>query len=104
VPSRPGSAFIRMDDLVRRDTAGQDPSTPLERLLKPSEVARMLGVSRSWLYEAAKRGRVPCVRLGGPDGPVRFVESDLIEWLERARAGWLPGESSAETVRRAAPA
>jgi excisionase family DNA binding protein len=93
-----------MDDLGRRDRAGQGPSTPLEELLKPSEVARMLGVSRTWLYEAAKRGRVPCVRLGGADGPVRFVESDLIEWLERARAGWLPGESSAETVRRAAPA
>jgi excisionase family DNA binding protein len=93
-----------MDDLVRRDTGGHGPSTPLEKLLKPSEVARMLGVSRTWLYEAAKRGRVPCVRLGGADGPVRFVESDLIEWLERARAGWLPGESSAETVSRAAPA
>jgi excisionase family DNA binding protein len=93
-----------MDDLVRRDTPGQDRSTPLEELLKPSEVARMLGVSRTWLYEAAKGGRVPCVRLGGADGPVRFVESDLIEWLERARAGWLPGESSAETLRRAAPA
>ena len=93
-----------MDDLVRRDTPGQDPSKPLEELLKPSEVARMLGVSRTWLYEAAKRGRVPYVRLGGADGPVRFVESDLIEWLERARAGWLPGESSGETLRRAAPA
>ena len=51
----------------------------------------MLGVSRSWLYDAAKDGRVPSIRLGGPDGPVRFVERDLVEWLERARAGWLPG-------------
>jgi excisionase family DNA binding protein len=93
-----------MDDLVTLGTAGHSPSTPLEQLLKPSEVARMLGVSRTWLYEAAKRGRVPCIRLGGADGPVRFVESDLIEWLERARAGWLPGESGADTVRRAAPA
>jgi excisionase family DNA binding protein len=33
-------------------------------LLKPADVARRLGVSRSWLYEAAKHGRVPCVRLG----------------------------------------
>jgi excisionase family DNA binding protein len=93
-----------MDDLVRRNAGGQEASSPLEELLKPSEVARMLGVSRTWLYEAAKRGRVPCVRLAGADGPVRFVESDLIEWLERARAGWLPGESRAETVRRAAAA
>lgn len=62
----------------------------------------MLGVSRSWLYEAAKDGRVPCVRLGGPDGPVRFIEAELADWLERARAGWLPGDTTAETLRRAA--
>src|SRR5438045_9726022 len=42
-------------------------------LLKPSEVARMLQVSRTWLYDAAKDGRIPSVRLGGPDGPGRFV-------------------------------
>jgi excisionase family DNA binding protein len=46
-------------------------------LLKPSEVARMLQVSRTWLYDAAKDGRIPSVRLGGPDGPVRFVEEDI---------------------------
>ena len=71
-------------------------------LLRPSEVTELLGVSRTWLYAAAKDGRVPCVRLGGPDGPVRFVRSDLAAWLDRARAGWLPGETLAETSRRAA--
>ena len=64
----------------------------------------MLGVSRSWLYEAAKCGRIPCIRLGGPDGPLRFIECDLLEWLDRARAGWRPGDSSAETLRRATAA
>ena len=92
----------RMDDLVGDDTGGRDASPPLAELLKPSEVARMLGVSRAWLYDAAKDGRVPSIRLGGPDGPVRFVERDLVEWLERARAGWLPGDSTADTLRRAA--
>jgi excisionase family DNA binding protein len=91
-----------MSDSVTRDGHEQRDCSALGDLLKPSEVARMLGVSRTWLYDAAKDGGVPCVRLGGPEGPVRFVEHDLIVWLERARAGWRPGESGAETLRRAA--
>ena len=50
-------------------------------LLKPIAVCRMLGVSRSWLYAAAQSGRIPCVRLGGPDGPVRFIRSELYRWI-----------------------
>lgn len=55
------------------------------RLLRPAEVAERLGVSRTWLYEAAKTGRIPCVRLGGADGPLRFVEADLDAWVNRSR-------------------
>jgi excisionase family DNA binding protein len=73
---------------------------PLEALLKPSEVASRLGVSRSWLYEAAKDGRMPCVRLGGPDGPLRFIESELVEWIERGRAAWQPGDTARATLER----
>jgi excisionase family DNA binding protein len=91
-----------MSDLVTGDEQEPNAMHTVGELLKPSEVARMLGVSRTWLYDAAKDGRVPCVRLGAPDGPVRFIERDLIAWLDRARAGWLPGESGAETLRRAA--
>ena len=69
-------------------------------LLKPTEVARRLGVSRTWLYAAAKEGRIPSIRIGGPDGPVRFVAEDLEAWLDEARAAWRPGDSSACTLRR----
>ena len=93
-----------MDDPVEGDKAGTTSELPLDELFRPGEVATMLGVSRSWLYEAAKDGRVPCVRLGGPDGPLRFVARDLSERLERARAGWLPGSSTGETLRRATAA
>jgi len=54
-------------------------------LLKPSEVVELLGVLRSWLYDAAKAGRIPCVRLGGSDGPVRFRARELESWIERGR-------------------
>ena len=60
----------------------------IEPLLKPTEMARLLAVSRSWLYEAVARGEVPHVRLGSPTGPLRFRERDLEELIERyARGG-----------------
>lgn len=37
-------------------------------LLKPSEVATRLRVSRTWLYDAAKQGRIPSIRIGGRRG------------------------------------
>ncbi len=71
-------------------------------LLKPTDVARRLGVSRSWVYDAAASGRIPCVRLGGPDGPLRFLPKDVENWLEHARRNWLPGETSMRAAQRAA--
>ena len=53
--------------------------------------------------EAAKGGRIPCVRLGGPDGPLRFLPADVDSWLERARTDWLPGETAKAASRRATP-
>jgi excisionase family DNA binding protein len=70
-------------------------------LLKPSEVARRLGVSRTWLYDAARDGRIPSVRIGGPQGPLRFIPEDLDAWIDRARTAWRPGDSGAATLRRA---
>jgi excisionase family DNA binding protein len=62
-----------------------------ERLLKPAEVAERLSVSRSWIYDAASDGRLPSIRLGGSEGPLRFVSADLEIWLEEQRATWMPG-------------
>jgi excisionase family DNA binding protein len=70
-------------------------------LLTPSEVALRLGVSRSWLYAAAKQGRIPCVRLGGDDGPVRFLEAELAAWLLRASPERSSGVRSADNKDRA---
>lgn len=63
----------------------------MSALLKPSDVARLLQVSRSWVYQAAADGRIPSVRLGGPEGPLRFVEEDIDNWLAAARERWTPG-------------
>jgi excisionase family DNA binding protein len=65
-----------------------------EPLMRVPEAQRMLNVSRGWLYEAAKSGRIPHVRLGGPDGPLRFVRSDLEEYIDDARRGWRPNAAT----------
>src|SRR5215212_8110917 len=71
-------------------------------LLKPTDVARRLGVSRSSVYDAAVTGRTPCVRVGGPDGPLRFLPQEVEAWLEQARRNWLSGQSAERVTRRAA--
>ncbi|MHB1538408.1 MAG: helix-turn-helix domain-containing protein [Solirubrobacteraceae bacterium] len=66
-------------------------------MLKPTEVAARLGVSRSWLYDAAKAGRIPSIRIGGEEGPLRFVPADLRRWIDEARAAWTPGRQTVAT-------
>jgi excisionase family DNA binding protein len=69
-------------------------------LLKPTDVAEMLAVSRAWVYDAARTGRIPSVRIGGEDGPLRFVAEDLEEWLAAARAVWSPAVDSDASQRK----
>lgn len=71
----------------------------LPTLLRPNDVARLLSVSRAWVYEAARTGRIPSFRLGSDDGPLRFVAADIEQWLAESRASWRPGR-----VWRPAPA
>lgn len=59
-------------------------------LLRVSEAAESLGVSRSYLYGAIQRGEVPVIRLGGRVARIpqawllRRIEEEVSEW-ERAR-------------------
>lgn len=82
-----------MDDVDRVDL----------RLLRPGEVAELLGVSRSWLYAAAQEGRIPCVRLGGADGPVRFRLDELEAWIASGSRRESVREASAATEKRRPP-
>ncbi|HYY22908.1 MAG TPA: helix-turn-helix domain-containing protein [Thermoleophilaceae bacterium] len=56
------------------------------RLLTAAEVASMLGVPKSWVYEQSRRGLIPTVALGRYR---RFREeaiARLIEQLEHGRS------------------
>jgi predicted DNA-binding transcriptional regulator AlpA len=74
----------------------------VDHLLKPSDLVRYLDTSRSWVYEAAKRGDIPSIRLGGQDGPLRFVERDIEAWIDDARARWHPGLPAVATYSKPA--
>jgi excisionase family DNA binding protein len=73
------------------------------RLLRPGEVAELLGVSRSWLYAAAQEGRIPCVRLGGADGPVRFRRDALEAWIASGPRREQIRKASTATEKRRPP-
>jgi len=47
-------------------------------LLTPAQAATMLSVKTSWIYEAVRTGRLPCLRLGRH---IRFTQTMLEEWL-----------------------
>jgi excisionase family DNA binding protein len=59
------------------------------KLLLASEAAALLRVTENRIYELAKRGAIPVVRLGRQ---LRFDEAALLAWIE---AGGTPLEASA---------
>ena len=61
-------------------------------LLKPTEVKKILNCSLSWVYKAANRGLLPCVRLpscmaGKKKWLIRFKKSDVLAFIENHHTG-----------------
>ncbi len=57
-------------------------------LLTADEVAELLGVPKSWVYEQSRRGAIPTVTLGR----YRRYRREAIEgWLERLEAEGVNG-------------
>jgi excisionase family DNA binding protein len=48
-------------------------------LLRPDQVASLLAVKTSWVYEAVRAGNLPCIRVGRH---IRFTHAMLEEWLQ----------------------
>lgn len=47
-------------------------------LLRAEDAARLLSVRQSWVYEAVRERRLPCVRVGRH---IRFTRQMLDDWL-----------------------
>jgi excisionase family DNA binding protein len=60
-------------------------ATPPPQLLRISDAAEQLNVSRASVYRWIDEGRLPAVQLGGPGAPVRIPSKDLEAWLAASR-------------------
>ena len=58
----------------------QNSTSNTYRLLKPVEVATMLGISRSFAYQLLQTGAIPCVRIGKA---LRVRPQDLETYIEQ---------------------
>ena len=64
----------------------------MNKLLTPQEMADMLGVKKSTIYQWTHQGYIPYVKLGNF---VRFKESEVIQWIDKRS---LPGRRTRKIV------
>lgn len=55
------------------------------RLVTADEVAVQFGITRQRVYELARQGLIPTVRLGRS---LRFSASAIGDWINRGGEGW----------------
>jgi len=56
----------------------------LPRLLKAQEVSEQTSIPLSRIYELAREGSLPCVRMGRA---MRFSAPAVLEWIENGGTG-----------------
>ena len=65
-------------------SAGETPVKRCPQLLYASDVRELTGLTTIQIGKLAKAGELPSVQL--PGNEIRFIESDVAEWVERHRA------------------
>lgn len=55
------------------------------QLIRASEVAKLLNISRSKAYQLFQLGKIPTVRFGAS---IRVRACDLEEYIQRSWTGW----------------
>jgi excisionase family DNA binding protein len=69
-------------------------ATRSPELLRISEAAEKLNVSRASVYRWIEEGRLPAIQLGGRGAPLRIPGDELNEWLDERRTSSDVGDSS----------
>ncbi len=70
---------------------------PREEYFPPPEVAKMMGVSDSWLYKGVEAGRIPLRRIGRM---IRFHRKDIVELMNTVRTGPISPKGHGEVEKR----
>jgi excisionase family DNA binding protein len=58
-----------------------------DRLLVAEDVARILSVTTPYVYELARDGRIPSVRVGDSQRFVRFLREEVLAWARSTSSG-----------------
>ncbi len=70
----------------------------INKLLTAEDVAAMINCGPSTIYEWAKSGRIPSLKL---NGLVRFVPEEVQEWiLKKRQSAFKPGQKSLNQVSK----
>lgn len=68
----------------------EKPETAVEKLVDVREMARVIGVPVSWLYERTRLGTIPCIRIGKY---VRFDPAEVLAFFRKQKGGSIAGGS-----------
>jgi excisionase family DNA binding protein len=69
----------RVEETSGPEVGGSRPRALDGPLLRPDQAAVLLAVKTSWVYDAVRTGKLPCVRVGRH---IRFTRAMLEDWLE----------------------
>ena len=76
-------ALVHQRQTTGDEHSPHDPRLSLgEPLLTAADAAALLSVRPSWIYEAVRDGRFPCIRVGRH---IRFTRALLETWLADQR-------------------
>jgi len=64
------------------------PEAAVEKLVDVREMARILNVPVSWLYERTRLGTIPCIRIGKY---VRFNPPEVLAFFRKQKGGSIAG-------------
>lgn len=75
-------AQLTLDALDAGLSVGDGEISLADPLLRPEEVARLLSVKPSWVYEKVRAGELPCLHVGRH---LRFTRAMVERWLAGQR-------------------
>jgi excisionase family DNA binding protein len=79
----PGPAGqLTLDALDVASSVADSDVTLDDPLLKPEDIARLLSVRPSWVYDKVRSGELPCLHVGRH---IRFTRRLIEHWLEDQR-------------------